>query len=153
MASTARQLRHQPQLQHQPAPFHLSIITHSLDETRRFYADILGCEETRATPTSVRFDLWGNQLTLHEIAEYQAASMQREVDAENVPVPHFGVALDEADFHQIAGRLEEANWPFVLEPQQRFTDEGHEQWVLFVLDPSGNAIEITSLYPKQPPGT
>ena len=153
MASTARQLRHQPQLQHLPAPFHLSIITHSVDDARRFYADILGCEETRARPTSVHFDLWGSQLTLHEIADYQAASAQREVDPEDVPVPHFGVALDEAGFHQIAGRLKEANWPFILEPHQRFLDQGHEQWALFVLDPSGNAIEITSLYPKQPPGT
>lgn len=92
MASTTRQLRHQPQPQHPTAPFHLSTITHSLDEARRFYADILGCEETRATPTSVHFDLWGSQLTLHEIAEYQAASAQREVDPEDVPVPHFGVA-------------------------------------------------------------
>jgi uncharacterized protein len=153
MASTARQLRHQPQPQHPPAPFHLSTITHSLDEARRFYGDILGCEEKRASPTSVHFDLWGSQLTLHEIADYQAASVQHEVDAEDVPVPHFGVALDEAGFHQIAGRLKEANWPFVLEPHQRFQGNGHEQWVLFVLDPSGNAIEITSLYPKQPPGT
>ena len=79
--------------------------------------------------------------------------MQREVDAEDMPVPHFGVALDEAGFHQIAGRLKEANWPVILEPHQRFLDQGHEQWALFVLDPSGNAIEITSLYPKQPPGT
>jgi uncharacterized protein len=153
MASTARQLRHQPQPQHPPAPFHLSIITHSLDEARRFYADILGCEETWATPTSVHFDLWGSQLTLHEIADYRAASVQCEVDAENVSVPHFGIAFDEAGFHQIAGRLKEANWPFDLEPHQRFMDERREQWVLFVLDPSGNAIEIASLYPKQPPGT
>ena len=153
MASTARQLRHQPQLQRLPAPFHLSIITHSVDDARRFYVDILGCEETRATPTLVHFDLWGSQLTLHEIADYQASSVQCEVDPDDVPAPHFGVALDEADFHQIAGRLKEANWPFVLEPHQRFMDEGPEQWVLFVLDPSGNAIEITSLYPKQPPGT
>jgi uncharacterized protein len=153
MASTARQLRHQPQPQHPPARFHLSTITHSLDEARRFYADILGCEETRAGPTSVHFDLSGNQLTLHEIANYQEASVQCEIDAENVPVPHFGVALDEADFHQMAGRLKAENWPFVLEPHQRFHGNGHEQWVLFVLDPSGNAIEITSLYPGRPPGT
>ena len=34
-----------------------------------------------------------------------------------------------------------------------FQGKGHEQWVLFVLDPSGNAIEITSFYPSRPPGT
>ena len=145
MVSTARQLRRQPQPQNPPAPFHLSTITHSLEEARRFYGSILACEEQRTTPTSVHFDLCGNQLTLHEIADYQAADVQREVDAADMPVPHFGVTLDEAGFHQMAGRLEEANWPFLLEPHQRFVDEGHEQWVLFVLDPSGNAIEIKSV--------
>ena len=152
MVSTARQLRHQQQPQNPPAPFHLSTITHSLAEARRFYGSILGCEEKRATPTSVHFDLCGNQLTFHEIADYQAASTQREVDGADMPVPHFGVALDEAGFHQIARRLEEANWPFLLEPHQRFQDNEHEQWVLFVLDPSGNAIEIKSVSPLRPPG-
>jgi extradiol dioxygenase family protein len=136
----------------QLAPFHLSTITHSLADARRFYGEILGCEEKRATGTSVHFDFCGSQLTLHEIKGYSAESVRRDVDAEDVPVPHFGAAIDEPAFHEIAGRLREAGWDFILEPHVRFADKNHEQWVLFVLDPSGNAIEIKS-FTKAPPNT
>jgi uncharacterized protein len=127
-----------------PMPFHLSTMSASLAETRRFYTGILGCEERRATRTSVHFDFFGSQLTVHQVADYNASNLHREVDAEDVPVPHFGAALDEATFHTVAQRLENAGWPFILEPHKRFLEKGHEQWVLFVLDPSGNAIEIKS---------
>jgi extradiol dioxygenase family protein len=132
-------------------PFHLSTMCHSLAEARRFYGGILGCEERRATPTSVHFDLFGSQLTLHEVKDFNAETLQREVDAEEVPVPHFGGALDEVTFHGIAGRLREAGWSFVLEPHKRFIGKDWEQWVLFVLDPSGNAIELKS-FTKAPVG-
>lgn len=127
-----------------PFPFHLSLMGHSLAEARRFYTDILGCEERRATPTSVHFDFFGSQLTVHQVEGYNAANVQREVDAEDVPVPHFGAALDEDSFLGVAERLRETNWRFILDPHKRFIGKGHEQWVLFVLDPSGNAIEIKS---------
>jgi hypothetical protein len=127
-----------------PMPFHLSTMSASLAEARRFYIGILGCEERRATKTSAHFDFFGSQLTVQEIADYNAGNSHREVDAEDVPVPHFGAALDEATFHAVAQRLRDAGWHFILQPHKRFLDKGHEQWVLFVLDPSGNAIEIKS---------
>jgi extradiol dioxygenase family protein len=127
-----------------PMPFHLSTMGASLAEARRFYTGLLGCEERRATRTSAHFDFFGSQLTVHEVADYNASNLQGEVDAEDVPVPHFGAALDEATFHAVAQRLKDAGWPFILEPHKRFLDKGHEQWVLFVLDPSQNAIEIKS---------
>lgn len=126
------------------SPFHLSIISHSLEESRRFYKDIFGCEERRATPTSVHFDWFGSQLTIHEVAGHEARNLHREVDAEEVPVPHFGAALDETSFHRVARNLAEANWDFTLKPHKRFLDKDWEQWVLFVLDPGGNAIEVKS---------
>lgn len=125
-------------------PMHLSTMCHSLDEARRFYGKIIGCEERRASKTSVHFDWFGSQLTVHEVKGYNARNLHREVDAEDVPVPHFGAALDEPAFRDIAGRLTRAGWEFVLVPHKRFLETGHEQWVLFVLDPSGNAIEIKS---------
>ena len=134
-----------------PLPFHLSMMCHSLAEARQFYTGILGCDERRATSTSAHFDLFGSQLTLHEVAGFNAETLQREVDAEDVPVPHFGGALDEDTFHAVAGRLREAGWSFILEPHKRFVDKGWEQWVLFVLDPSGNAIELKS-FTKVPVG-
>lgn len=134
-----------------PLPFHLSMMCHSLAEARKFYSDILGCPERRATATSAHFDLFGSQLTLHEVEGFNAKTLQRQVDAEDVPVPHFGGAVDESSFHAIANRLNEAGWSFILEPHKRFVDKGWEQWVLFILDPSGNAIELKS-FTKVPIG-
>jgi hypothetical protein len=126
------------------APMHLSTMCADLVEARRFYGELLGCDERRASATSVHFNWFGSQLTIHGVAGYNARNLHREVDAEDVPVPHFGAALDEARFHDCAARLQAAGWPFILPPHKRFVDKGWEQWVLFVLDPSGNAIELKS---------
>ena len=121
-----------------PFPFHLSMMSHSLAAARKFYTGILGCEERRATDSSVHLNFFGSQLTVHEVDGYNAQNLHREVDAEEVPVPHFGAALDEETFHEVALRLQEAGHDFVLLPHKRFLDKNWEQWVLFVLDPSGN---------------
>ena len=131
-------------------PFHLSTIVRDLAEARHFYCTILGRPELRATPTSLHLDFWGSQLTLHGIPGFNAAALHREVDAEIVPVPHFGSAVSLEEFHEIADRLKKANRPFVLEPHLRFIDKAFEHWVLFVLDPSGNAIEMKH-FTKVPP--
>jgi extradiol dioxygenase family protein len=78
--------------------------------------------------------------------------LHREVDAEIVPVPHFGSAVSLEEFNEIADRLREAQHPFVLEPHLRFIGKPFEHWVLFVLDPSGNAIEMKH-FTKVPPLT
>jgi uncharacterized protein len=125
-------------------PMHLSMMCNDLDAARRFYGDLLGLEERRSTKTSVHFDWFGSQLTIHNVAGYNARHLHREVDAEDVPVPHFGAALDERRFHEVARHLGNVRWKFVLEPHKRFVGKHHEQWVMFVLDPSGNAIELKS---------
>lgn len=141
-----------PEIRAALAPMHLSMPCHSLAEARRFYGEVLGCEERRATQTSVHLDWFGSQLTLHQVEGYNARNLHREVDAEDVPVPHFGAALDEASFLAAADRLTRAGWSFVLQPHRRFLGKGWEQWVLFVLDPSGNAIELKS-FTRLSPGS
>jgi extradiol dioxygenase family protein len=97
-----------PNVQAALAPMHLSMPCHSLAEARSFYGGLLGCSERRATATSAHLDWFGSQLTLHVVEDYNALNLHREVDAENVPVPHFGAALDEASFHAAADRLTQA---------------------------------------------
>jgi uncharacterized protein len=125
-------------------PFHLSICANDLETTRYFYREIIGVREVRASKTSVHFDFYGSQLTLHEVPGYSAKNIQREVDAEDVPVPHFGAALFFEEWERIADRLVMHNIPFVSKPHLRFIGEQHEQFVMFVEDPSGNGIEIKS---------
>ena len=59
-----------------------------------------------------------------------------------MPVRHFGVVLDMADWEGLAGRLRQAGVTFVIEPHVRFKGEVGEQATMFFLDPSGNALEF-----------
>lgn len=125
-------------------PFHLSLCATNLKQTRHFYKEILGVEERRASKTSVHFNFFGSQLTFHEIDGFRVDSLAREVDAEDVPVPHLGAALSYEAFDKIQARLTELRVNFVLMPHLRFIGKGHEQHVLFLEDPSGYGIEIKS---------
>lgn len=125
-------------------PFHLSMCVNDLDSTRNFYNNILGIEERRATKSSVHFDFYGCQLTFHEVAGYSAKTIQREVDAEDVPVPHFGAALTFEEFEKVKERLIAHGVEFIKKPRLRFIGKGHEQYVMFLEDPSGHGIEIKS---------
>ncbi len=132
-------------------PFHLSMCVNDLDSTRNFYRNILGLEERRASKTSVHFDFYGCQLTCHEVSGYSAKNIQREVDAEDVPVPHFGAALSLEEFQKVKERLIAHGINFIKHPKVRFINKGHEQHVMFVEDPSGHGIEIKS-FTKAPVG-
>jgi extradiol dioxygenase family protein len=95
-------------------PFHLSTIVRDLAEARHFYSTILGRPELRATPTSLHLDFWGSQLTLHGIPGFNAEALHREVDAEIVPVPHFGSAISLEEFHEVADRLNTGSSSFSI---------------------------------------
>lgn len=131
--------------------FHLSMCVSNLDSTRNFYTNILGVEERRASKTSVHFNFFGCQLTCHEVPGYTAKNIQREVDAEDVPVPHFGVALTIEEFEKTKERLLAHGVQFLKKPRLRFAGTGHEQHVMFLEDPSGHGIEIKS-FTKVPVG-
>ena len=133
-------------------PFHLSLCINDMKEARHFYTNVLGIKERRASKTSVHFDFYGCQLTCHEVPGYSAKNIQREVDAEDVPVPHFGAALSYEVFETVKERLIAHNTTFVKRPRVRFLNTGHEQHVLFIEDPSGHGIEIKS-FTKAPVGT
>lgn len=133
-------------------PFHLSMCVNDLEETRKFYGDILDLEERRTSKSSAHFDMYGCQLTFHHVPGFSAKNYQREVDAEIVPVPHFGVALPLREFEKLKERLIANGISFILKPHVRFINKGHEQHVMFVEDPSGHGIELKS-FTKAPAKT
>ena len=45
-------------------------------------------------------------------------------------------------FQELASRLTDAGTEFVIEPYVRFEGQAGEQWTMFFLDPSGNALEF-----------
>lgn len=120
---------------------------HDLAAAREFYGEVLGCPEGRSAPTWVDFDLYGHQFVAHLDDRLDARAVEHlknAVDGHDVPVPHFGVLLEPQDWATLAARLTAAGVDFVIEPHTRFAGEVGEQSTMFLLDPSGNALEFKS---------
>ena len=123
-------------------PFHLAIPVHDLAAARTFYGTLLGCGEGRSSDTWVDFDLYGHQLVAHLSPDAPGIATRNAVDGHDVPVPHFGVVLTMTAWQSLAERLRQAGTKFVIEPYIRFQGQPGEQATMFLLDPSGNALEF-----------
>ena len=125
-------------------PFHLAIPVRDLKSARAFYGGLLGCAEGRSSDAWVDFDFFGHQLVCHLVESAPRDSASNPVDGHDVPVPHFGMVLPMPDWEALAKRLKTAGTRFVIEPHLRFRGEPGEQATMFLLDPSGNALEFKS---------
>jgi|TARA_R110002110_G_scaffold89075_1_gene232108 extradiol dioxygenase family protein len=121
--------------------FHLAMPVHDLAAARSFYGELLGCPEGRASDHWVDFDLFGHQFVAH-LSATATERTTNDVDGDAVPVPHFGVLLSPDAWKSLAERLLAAGTEFVIEPHTRFAGEVGEQSTMFLLDPSGNALEF-----------
>lgn len=125
-------------------PFHLAVPVRNLSECRKFYGEVMGCDEGRSDTHWVDFNFYGHQFVIHEIQGEKDESRSNPVDGHDVPVPHFGVILDWDDWHQLSDRLKKEGIEFIIEPYIRFEGQPGEQATMFFKDPSGNALEFKS---------
>ena len=121
--------------------FHFAFNVTDLDAARRFYGDVMGCQEGRSTDTWVDFDFFGHQISMH-LGEPFKTQNTGKVDGHLVPMPHFGLVLSLPDWRALADRLTAAGIDFVMKPQIRFEGKPGEQWTMFFLDPFKNPIEV-----------
>lgn len=126
------------------SPFHLAFPVSDLSASREFYGGLLGCPEGRSSDTWIDFDLYGHQIVAHlkDGMNLGDDAHHNPVDGHDVPVPHFGVVLEWNDWQALADKLTAAGIRFVIEPYVRFAGEVGEQATMFLLDPSGNALEF-----------
>ena len=125
-------------------PFHIAFPVDDLAAARHFYGTVLGCPEGRSADTWIDFDLFGHQIVAHYQPDASAPRKlhYNQVDAHDVPVPHFGVVLPMDEWEGLAHRLKERGVKFVIEPYIRFKGQVGEQATMFLLDPAGNALEF-----------
>jgi len=123
-------------------PFHIAIPAHNLVECRKFYNDILECEEGRSSDHWVDFNFFGHQLVIHYKPKSEESVHTNAVDGKSVPVPHYGVVLAWNTFQKFSKNLKAKNVEFVIEPYIRFEGDIGEQATMFFLDPAGNALEF-----------
>ena len=127
-----------------PQPFHFAFFVCDLASTRRFYGEILGCREGRSTETWVDFDFFGNQISAHTTGTVTPTQNTGQVEGIQVPMPHFGALLEWEAFGALQQRIHAAGLPVILEPRVRYAGQPGEQATMFLLDPSGNALEFKS---------
>ncbi|MBV8144336.1 MAG: VOC family protein [Gammaproteobacteria bacterium] len=129
-------------------PFHIAVQVRDLAEARSFYGGVLGCPEGRSAPEWIDFDLYGHQFVCHLNAALgprgRLDSHFNTVDRHGVPVPHCGVVLESSEWGRLVERLRQHSVEWVIEPTTRFAGTPGEQSTLFILDPTGNALEFKS---------
>ena len=125
-------------------PFHFAFFVRDLASTRRFYGDVLGCREGRSADSLVDFEFFGNLISAHITGSVTPTQNTGKVEDLLVPMPHFGALLAWDAFDAVAGRIRAAGVPFILEPRVRYHGQPGEQATMFLLDPSGNALEFKS---------
>ena len=127
-------------------PFHVALQVRDIAEARDFYGRVLGCPEGRSSIAWVDFNLFGHQLVCHLNPTLGPAgrigSRSNPVDGHGVPVPHCGVILAPPQWDELAAKLRAHQLEWVIEPCTRFRGLPGEQSTLFILDPSGNALEF-----------
>lgn len=122
--------------------FHLAFPVKDLDEARSFYGGVLECEEGRSSDCWIDFNLYGHQIVTHLAPDTAGVRSTNDVDADHVPVPHFGIVLPMPEWKALADKLTAKGVEFVIAPKIRFEGQVGEQATMFFLDPSGNALEF-----------
>jgi extradiol dioxygenase family protein len=123
-------------------PFHLALPAGDIENTLKFYTDILGCKTGNGEKGKwVDIDFWGNELTLHQ-TKMKLPRERHDVDMGNVPIPHFGVHLDKEIFNRIKSNLKSNKINFIDKPYTRFEGTKFEQNTFFIEDPNGNVLEL-----------
>ena len=125
-------------------PFHLAFPVLDLEEARDFYVNTLGCSMGRESDQWIDFNLYGQQIVAHLSPNEIKDESRNQVDGDEVPVRHFGVILENNEWQKLVDRLKTKGEDFLIEPRVRFEGKSGEQRTLFILDPSGNALEFKS---------
>jgi uncharacterized protein len=123
--------------------FHLAFPVRDLDEARAFYIDVIGCKQGRETWNHIDLDMFGHHVVAHLVAQVGPAAAS-EFDGHEVPVPHFGLNLEQDEWRELADRLVRSRCRFREYPHLRMAGQVGEHDTLFVYDPSGNALEFKS---------
>jgi hypothetical protein len=125
-----------------PNPFHLAIPVNNLSKAEHFYGHVLGCQRGRSDSHWIDWNFYGHQLVTHLVSTMPTAAPCNDVDSKAVPVPHFGVVLDEQSWLLLIEKIRANNIAFQIDPYIRFKGKIGEQGTFFLFDPAGNALEF-----------
>jgi extradiol dioxygenase family protein len=116
---------------------HVAIPCRDLEQTARWYAQVLGAQPVRMLRDRVTFSFGGVlQLVCH---------LERRAIKENpraYPRHHGLTFLRMEDFARMKLHIEKLGIRFLVRPAVRFANSAHEHQTFMVVDPSGNVVEF-----------
>jgi hypothetical protein len=116
--------------------FHLAFPVSDIPRTKAFYADGLGCQVGRESPTSVILNLYDNQLVAHVTKEPLTPQ-------KGIYPRHFGLVFEsEADWMALVERAQRQQLTFYQQPKLRFKGLPLEHRTVFLEDPFHNLLEF-----------
>lgn len=113
----------------------------------QFYGNILGFAEGRRSDNKWQdYSFNGHQVVCHFVGDdYRCQDYYNPVDGDEVPVPHFGLVLNEEEFHELVEKLKTHDITYIVPPHKRFEGQPGEQWTMFFKDPSNNNLEFKAM--------
>lgn len=76
------------------SPFLMTIPTHSLEASHKFYSETVLCKEVERKGQHIKYSLYGHELLVCFVdPSFQPQEHCNHVDKYDVPVPHFGIVL------------------------------------------------------------
>jgi extradiol dioxygenase family protein len=116
---------------------HVAVPCRNLEETARWYAEVLGAQPVRVLKDRVTFSFGGVlQLVCH--LERRAI----EPNPRAYPRHHGLTFLRMEDFARMRAHVEKLGIKFLVRPALRFAKTAHEHQTFMVVDPSGNVVEF-----------
>ena len=122
--------------------FHLAFPIKNLQDTKKFYVDLLGCSTGRESTNWMDFNFFGHQLTAQINPEAVCSFPFVKRNNNTYPFCHFGAVLSWKDWHKLEAKLKEHEIDFLVEPKTVFKGEIGEQKTMFVEDPNGYGVEF-----------
>jgi uncharacterized protein len=118
--------------------FHLSCRVADLAASKRFYADVLGCEIGGGGDTWSNIDFFGHQLTLHQ-CRADAGGSEHEG---NRSLDHFGLTLPEAEWSALLAATQTNGAKVQLLRQPREPGNPDPRGKFVISDPDGFGLEF-----------
>ncbi len=117
---------------------HISITTHKMAESLRFYCDVLGMPIEKDMMIGERrlVQLTIGDGTLVELSDPTAEN--KTLAPSPLPLNHFGLVVD--DLKAAVECVRAAGYPITVEPRQM--TGSIEAWLAFVKGPNGESIEF-----------
>jgi len=116
---------------------HVAVPCRDLEETARWYAEVLGAQPVRVLKDRVTFSFGG---VLQLVCHLERRALESNPRA--YPRHHGLTFLRMQDFARMKAHIEKLGIKFLARPALRFANTAHEHQTFMVVDPSGNVVEF-----------